>query len=117
MASIIVLSGVEAASNADVLANTRLQTVPKGGVLTFQLQASDSDATNNFVATIALPSGDTPLDGVRIPCGRVLGLTGNLNESDETKISFPVGQGGHTVFSVTETGDAELTWRVTYSPL
>ncbi len=112
----IILSSQEAASNSDVLQGTRLQTVPAGGFLTFELQASDNDATNNFTASIQLPGGATPMESVRIPCGNSTGLAGVLDERTYLKATFPVAQGGHTVFSVTETGDAELTWRVTYTP-
>jgi len=117
MAGVIILSGQEAASNADILQGTRLQTVPAGGVLTFEIQAADNVAANNYVLSIQLPSGDTPLESVLVPAGRDVGLAGVINQDDKLMASFPVAQGGHTVFSVTETGDTEVTWRVTYSPL
>lgn len=116
MAGIIILSGQEAGSNADILQGTRLQTVPQGGYLTFEFQASDNDATNNFIASIQLPGGNTPLESMRVPGGRDSGLAGVINENDKFMATFPVAQGGHTVFGVTETGDSEVTWRVTYSP-
>ncbi len=116
MPGIIILSSQEAASNTDILQGTRLQTVPAGGFLTFELQASDNDATNNIAVSIQLPGGDTPLESVRIPVGGSTGLAGVLNEREMLKASFPVGQGGHTVFSCTEAGTTELTWRVTYTP-
>lgn len=112
----IILSSQEAASNTDILQGTRLQTVPAGGYLTFELQASDNDATNNIAVSIQLPGGDTPLETVRIPSGNTSGLAGVLDERTKLQATFPVAQGGHTVFSCTETGDAELTWRVTYTP-
>ena len=112
----IILSGREAADNTDILQGTRLQTVPQGGFLTFELQASDNDATNNFSASVQLPGGATPMEAVRIPCGNTAGLAGVLDERTYLRAMFPVAQGGHTVFSVDETGDCELTWRVTYSP-
>ena len=46
----IILSSVEAASNADILQGTRLQTVPAGGVLTFELQAELSNTSHNYTA-------------------------------------------------------------------
>ena len=113
----IILSGQEAASNTDILANTRLQTVPSAGVLLFELQASDNDATNNFTASIQLPGGDTPMELVRVPCGNSTGLAGVLDDRTKLMASFRVAQGGHTVFSCVETGDAELTWRVTFTPV
>lgn len=111
----IIVSGLEAASNADILQGTRLQSVPAGGVLTFELQASDSDATNFYTASIQMPGGDTPLNGVRIPCGNSTGLAGVIDQRTDLQASFAINQGGHCVFSTTETGDAELTWRVTFS--
>jgi len=113
----IILSALETGSNADILQGTRLQTVPAGGSLTFEMQASDADGTNNYVVSIQLPGGDTPLESVLVPSGRVAGLAGNLNGDDKMMASFPVGQGGHTVFSIVEAGAGELIWRVTYTPL
>jgi len=116
MPGIIIVSDQEAASNTDILQGTRLQNVPSNGVLTFELQASDSDATNNYVVSIQLPSGDTPMNGVRIPCGNSTGLAGVIDERTNLTASFHVAQGGHSVFSTVETGDSELSWRVTFTP-
>jgi hypothetical protein len=112
----IILSDQEAASNTDILQGTRLQTVPAGGFLTFELQASDNDATNNFAVSVQMPGGDTPMNGTRIPCGNSTGLAGVIDERTNLTATFPIQQGGHAVFSCTETGTAELTWRVTYTP-
>lgn len=112
----IILSSQESATNSDILQGTRLQTVPAGGFLTFELQASDNDATNNYAVSVQMPSGDTPLNGVRIPCGNSTGLAGVIDERTNLTASFPITQGGHCVFSCTETGDSELTWRITYTP-
>jgi len=112
----IILSNQEAATNTDILQGTRLQTVPAGGVLTFELQASDNDATNNFAVSVQMPGGDTPMNGTRIPCGNSTGLAGVIDERTNLTATFPIAQGGHCVFSCTETGTTELTWRVTYTP-
>ncbi len=111
----IILSGAEVGSNADILQGTRLQTVPSSGILTFELQGSDNDATNNYTVSVQMPGGETPMNGVRIPCGNSTGLAGVIDDRTDLQASFPIAQGGHCVFSCTETGDAELTWRVTYS--
>lgn len=116
MAGPIVLSGQESADNSDILQGTRLQTVPRGGFLTFELQASDNDATNNFSVSIQMPNGDTPMNATRIPCGNTSGLAGVIDDRTCLTATFPIRQGGHCVFSADETGDAELTWRVTYTP-
>jgi hypothetical protein len=112
----IILSNQEAATNTDILQGTRLQTVPAGGFLTFELQASDNDATNNFAVSVQMPGGDTPMNGTRIPCGNSTGLAGVIDERTNLTATFPIAQGGHCVFSCTETGTTELTWRVTYTP-
>ena len=112
----IILSGQEVATNADILQGTRLQTVPAGGVLTFELQASDNSVGHNYAVSIQMPNGDTPMNGTRIPCGNTADLSGVLDERCNLTVSFPITQGGHCVFSCTETGSTELTWRVTYTP-
>jgi len=117
MTGIIVLGGLETASNTDILQGTRLQTVPRNGILSFELQGADADATNNYVVSIQLPQGDTPLNATPIPGNSVTaGLGGVINERDALKLRFRIGQGGHCVFSCTETGDTEMAWRVTFTP-
>lgn len=117
MAGMIVLSAQEAASNTDILQGTRLQTVPSAGFLSFELQASDNDATNQYTASIQLPGGDTPLNATRVPCGNSTGLAGVIDDRTALKLRFQVKGGGHTVFSCIESGSAELSWRVTFTPL
>jgi len=111
----IILSSVEMATNTDILQGTRLQTVPAGGILTFELQASDNDNTNNFAVSVQMPNGDTPLNNVRVP-GCNPALVGIIDERQNLTVSFPISQGGHCVFSATESGSSGLTWRVTYTP-
>jgi len=113
--TVIIVSGQEAASNTDILQGTRLQSVPAGGVLTFELQAADNDGTNNYVVSILMPGGDTPLTAVRIPCGNSTGLAGVIDSRTNLQASFAIMQGGHCVFSCIEAGDSELSWRVTFS--
>ncbi len=117
MAGPIILSGQEAASNTDILQGTRLQTVPATGVLIFEMCASDNVAANNFTVSIQMPGGDTPMNGTLVPGGATAGLAGVLDNRNYLLASFVIQQGGHCVFSCTETGDTELTWRVTYKPL
>ena len=111
----IILSSVETATNADILQGTRLQTVPAGGVLTFELQAEENSTTNNYAVSIQMPNGDTPLNNVRVPACNP-NLTGVIDERQNLTVSFPIMQGGHCVFSATETGTTTLAWRVTYTP-
>lgn len=116
MAQVIIVSGFEAASNTDILQGTRLQTVPENGLLTFEMQASDNIAANNFEVSIQLPDGNTPMNGVLVPGTATAGLTGIIDERTDLQASFPITQGGHCVFSAVEEGDTELFWRVTYTP-
>ena len=111
----IILSSLEGASNSDILQGTRLQTVPAGGVLTFELQAELNDNTNFYTVSVQMPNGDTPLNNVRIP-GTAPTDTGIIDERQNLTVSFPIMQGGHCVFSCTETGATNLAWRVTYTP-
>ena len=111
----IILSGQEDGTNADILQGTRLQTVPQGGILTFELQASNNVAAANYAVSIQMPNGDTPLNNVRVP-GCNPALDGVIDERQNLTVSFPITQGGHCVFSCTETGTAVFTWRVTYTP-
>ncbi len=113
MAGVIVLSSVVDATNTDILQGTRLQTVPAGGFLTFELQGVSTDGANFFEISIQMPNGDTPLNNVRVPRGATPYA---INNNDKTMITLPIQQGGHTVFSATETGTDQLTWRVTYTP-
>jgi len=111
----IILSSREDATNADILQGTRLQTVPAGGVLTFELQAENNTATSFCAVSVQMPNGDTPLNSVRVP-GCNPALEGVIDERQNLTVSFPIMQGGHCVFSTTETGTSVLTWRVTYTP-
>lgn len=111
----IILSSIEGATNADILQGTRLQTVPAGGILTFELQTNNSTAANFCAVSVQMPNGDTPLNSVRVP-GCNPALEGVIDERQNLTVSFPIMQGGHCVFSSTETGTSILTWRVTYTP-
>lgn len=112
----IIVSGQEAATNADILQGTRLQSMPGPGLLTFELQAADNVAANNYTASVQLPGGDTPMNAARIPAGLTAGLAGVIDERVNLTASFRVTQGGHCVFSCIEVGDTEFDWRVTFTP-
>ena len=111
----IILSSVEVATNSDILQGTRLQTVPAGGVLTFELQARVNDSGNNITVSVQMPNGDTPLNSVRVPACNPA-LDGVIDERQNLTVSFPIMQGGHCVFSTEETGTSSMAWRVTYTP-
>ena len=115
MPGIIILQDVVVGTTADLLQGTRLQTVPAGGVLTIQLQADENNATNNYVATIQLPNGDTPLNAVRVS-GNNPSLDGVLDSRTLDQYSFVINQGGYAVITLTETGAAILSYRIIYTP-
>jgi len=115
MAGVIVLSDVESATNTDILQGTRLQTVPAGGFLTFEMNATENNAAVNNTVSIQMPNGDTPLNDVRVPSNNPA-QTGCIDDRQKLMITLPIAQGGHTVFSTTETGANNMTWRVTYTP-
>jgi len=112
----IVTGSQETASNTDILQGTRLQSIPSNGLLTFEMQAADNVAANNYTVTIQLPGGDTPLNEVRVPGGLSAGLAGIIDDRVNMSASFVVTQGGHCVFSCVETGDTEFDHRVTFTP-
>jgi hypothetical protein len=115
MAGVIVLSDNETATNTDILQGTRLQTVPAGGFLTFEMLAHNNTSTDFNTVSIQMPNGDTPLNDVRVP-GSNPGLMGVIDDRQKLMITLPIAQGGHTVFSTTENGANALSWRVTYTP-
>jgi hypothetical protein len=111
----IILSDVETGTNSDILQGTRLQTVPAGGILTFELQSDYNDSVNNYTVSVQMPNGDTPINNTRVPGTSALHV-GVIDERQNLTVSFPIMQGGHCVFSCTESGTAFLAWRVTYTP-
>ncbi len=111
----IILSSSENATNTDILQGTRLQTVPAGGIMTFELQSRLATSSNNFVVSIQMPNGDTPLNNVLVP-GCNPALEGVIDERQNLTVSFPIMQGGHCVFSSSVNGASNLAWRITYTP-
>lgn len=110
----ITVTGFEAATAADVLQATRLQTVPTNGILLVEMQAADNVAANSYAASIQLPDGSTPFTGMLVPGGATAGLAGNIDARLAYRGSFQIRQGGHCVLDFTETGDTEVFWRVTF---
>lgn len=115
MRGTIVETGFEVGTNADMLTATRLQTAPSDGLMLFQMQASDNNATNNYKVDIQLPDSEVPMVAVDVPCGEVTGFA-YLDERTMLQYIAHVGKGGRVVFGTVETGDAEFTWRVTFTP-
>ncbi len=113
----IYLTGVEAATNNDILANTRLASIPYVGIITIQCLANLNNATNRFSVTIQLPGGDVPVDSQFVSAGQEVegALGGQLDNRLLDQWSYPSGLGGHFTISFTETGTAIVTWRVVLS--
>ncbi len=114
----IYLTGQEAASNTDILNNTRLTSLPYGGALTIQCLANLNNATNNYSITIQLPDGSVPVDGQRVSAGQEVegALGGQLDDRLLDQWTFPATIGGHFIIDFTETGAAIVTWRVVLRP-
>lgn len=114
----IYLTGVEAATNADILLNTRLTSIPYGGSLTIQALSNLNNATNRYSVTIQLPDGSVPVDTQFVSAGQEVegALGGQLDSRLLDQWSFPASQGGHFTISFTETGTAIVTWRVVLRP-
>ncbi len=114
----IYLTGVEAATNTDILNNTRLSSIPFVGMLTIQCLANLNNSTNRMAITIQLPGGDVPVDSQFVSAGQEVegALGGQLDDRLLDQWSFPSGLGGHFTISFTETGAAVVTWRVVLTP-
>jgi len=104
-----------AASNTDVMSAGRLNAIPYNGQLIIEIQSSLADATNQFNATVQLPSGDVPVDSQLVP-GTNPTIAGVLDERQLVRYSFPVARGGHVTLSLVETGTALCTVRTTLLP-
>lgn len=115
MRGTIIESGFIAGTNADLLTATRLQTAPADGVLLFQVQASDNNATDNYKIDLQMPDSDVPMVAQDVPMGPTAGL-GTLDDRTMLQYLTRIGKGGRVVFGLTETGDAECTWRVVFTP-
>ncbi len=116
MAQVIIESGIEAASNTDVLAGGRLTTVPDNGLLTFEFLNQLADATNSGTISINLPNGDVPVQAQLLP-GANPALAGVIDDRQKFMASFPIQQGGKCLLVYTETGTTVMAWRVTFTPL
>ncbi len=103
-----------AATDLDVLAApSRLASIPYNGQLIIEMQAQNSDGTNQFAITIQLPDGSTPLDAVVIPDGAT---DGALNADDKYVVVVPATMGGHILLQAVESGTAIMMIRATLMP-
>ncbi len=106
----ILVTGLEAATNTNLLANSRLETIPGGSsYLMFRCSANLGDASNQFALTIELPNGAIPVDGMFVPANGD-GATGVLDERTLLQWTWPAIIGGRFIISIVETGTALFTW-------
>jgi len=104
-----------AATNTDLLAGGRLNSIPYAGTLTVELQSQFADATNQYRLTLQLPNGDVPIDNQLVP-GCNPAIAGVIDDRTKFIMSFRAASGGHFVISLTETGTAVCTFCVTLTP-
>lgn len=104
-----------AATDTDVLAGGRLNSIPYAGRLTIDLLADLGQIANHYEVTIQRPEGKVPVDGQWVPASSS-GLDGVLDERELLRFSFDVEKGGHVVLSLTETGSATCQWRAVLLP-
>ncbi len=107
--------GQVAATTADLLSSGRLNAIPYNGLLTIEIQSQLADATNSYAVTIQLPDGDVPVDAQLVP-GTNPALAGILDERQLLRHEYKATQGGHYTITLTETGTAVCTYRVTLQP-
>ncbi len=106
----ILITGVELASNTNLLSGTRLESIPAGArFLHFRCSANVNDGTNNFLLTIELPNGLIPVDAQEVPAD-ANNNTGVLNERSLMQWTWPAVVGGRFIINATETGAAIFTW-------
>jgi len=111
----ILITGQEAASNTDLLANSRLTSIPYAGRLQFRCSANLADATNSYALTIELPDGRIPVDS-QLVFGVNPSLAGVLDDRTLMQFEFGAMFGGHFIISVVETGAAIFTWAAALVP-
>jgi len=102
--AVIKESYVLTASNTDVLAApSRLAAIPQDGVLTLEMAASASDTSNYFLATLQLPSGETPFEDLTVPYNGYAAAN-VIHDDTALQVELEVEAGGHVTLSLAETG-------------
>ncbi len=97
------------ATNTDVLATGRLNSIPYNGILTLLFLADLGNAANNYVLTIQEPNGAVSVDAQRVWASSS-GVDMVMDDREYMKFTFGASQGGHFVVSLTETGTAVCTF-------
>lgn len=107
----ITVTGREAATNPNLLADSRLVTIPAGQVK-IELCADLNTAAANYTVSVTLPGGGTPWLDVIVP-GSNPSIVGSMDDRQTLAGIFDVPESGNLVLSVVETGTTLLDWRVT----
>ncbi len=94
------------ATNTDVLASpSRLNSIPRNGLLRIRLLADLGNAANNFVLTLQEPDGNVPVEAQRVQASSS-GLDMVMDDRELMEFKFNAIQGAHFVVSLTMTGTA-----------
>ncbi len=93
------------ADNADILsAPSRLAAIPRNGVLTLELSATDCDPTNFGLITLQVPDGDIPFENLHIPANGFSTADAIMHRDTALVIQLEVAQGGHVGLNYDENG-------------
>jgi len=95
--------------NADVFASpSRLNTIPRAGLLTIEMSATVSDGSNYWLATMQTPEGATPFESLRVPFNGRSVDSDVLDDNMEMMFEFAAPQGGHFLLDVNEQGTSAI---------
>jgi len=111
--TLIIVSEQETTTNADMLAGTRLESMPAFGQVTFEFQAADCIAANQYVITVT-KGEEVPLSATLVPQGQTAGVTGVLDDATALIFTLDVAKADKVVLSSVLTGTTELMWRATF---
>ncbi len=107
--------GIVSATTADLLSTGRLNAIPYNGLLTIELQSDLGTAAANYAVTIQTPDGAVPIDAQQVPATNPA-VVGCLDDRQLLRHEYPATQGGHFTLTLTETGTAVCTYRITLLP-
>lgn len=93
------------ADDTDVLAApSRLAAIPFNGVLTLEVSATVSNASNNAKLTIERPDGEVPVSDQLLPANGYDTSNDLINEETKMAFKFDASQGGHFRVALDVTG-------------
>lgn len=103
------------ATNTDVLAIGRLNSIPYSGRITFRFLADLGSATNNYSLTLQKPDGDIPVLNQQVNSASHA-IPGIMDDREALSFTFDTILGGHWVVSLTESGTATVMFQVVLLP-